>query len=98
VDNPSKPLGRNEPCHCKSGKKYKQCCLEKDEAAAREARETARAAAQAAAVDAPPPTDEVKPKTAHRGHVPHGKEAARSPTNTRGFQKSSSTPRKVGGG
>lgn len=24
-------LGRNEPCHCKSGKKYKHCCLNKDE-------------------------------------------------------------------
>ena len=24
------PLGRNEPCHCGSGRKYKRCCLEKD--------------------------------------------------------------------
>lgn len=24
-------LGRNEPCHCGSGKKYKKCCLHKDE-------------------------------------------------------------------
>ncbi|MDJ0764608.1 MAG: SEC-C domain-containing protein [Myxococcota bacterium] len=24
-------LGRNEPCHCGSGKKYKRCCLRKDE-------------------------------------------------------------------
>jgi len=23
-------LGRNEPCHCGSGKKYKKCCLDKD--------------------------------------------------------------------
>lgn len=22
---------RNDPCHCGSGKKYKNCCLEKDE-------------------------------------------------------------------
>jgi tetratricopeptide (TPR) repeat protein len=27
-----KKLGRNDPCHCGSGKKYKKCCLEKDEA------------------------------------------------------------------
>ena len=27
--------GRNHPCPCGSGKKYKQCCLEKDEASAR---------------------------------------------------------------
>ena len=28
----NKQVGRNEPCPCGSGKKYKQCCLEKDEA------------------------------------------------------------------
>lgn len=26
--------GRNEPCHCGSGEKYKRCCLVKDEAVA----------------------------------------------------------------
>jgi hypothetical protein len=29
--------GRNEPCHCGSGHKYKNCCLPKDEQKAREA-------------------------------------------------------------
>jgi hypothetical protein len=24
-------IGRNDPCHCGSGRKYKKCCLEKDE-------------------------------------------------------------------
>ncbi|MBU3912866.1 MAG: SEC-C domain-containing protein [Nanoarchaeota archaeon] len=24
-------IGRNEPCPCGSGKKYKKCCLEKEE-------------------------------------------------------------------
>jgi SWIM/SEC-C metal-binding protein len=34
--NPPKPqvknfdIGRNDPCHCGSGKKYKKCCLQKD--------------------------------------------------------------------
>jgi hypothetical protein len=28
-----KKIGRNEPCPCGSGKKYKKCCLAKDEAA-----------------------------------------------------------------
>jgi tetratricopeptide (TPR) repeat protein len=28
--------GRNDPCPCGSGKKYKRCCLDKDEAAERE--------------------------------------------------------------
>jgi hypothetical protein len=25
-------IGRNDPCHCGSGKKYKKCCLDKDKA------------------------------------------------------------------
>ena len=25
-------IGRNDPCHCGSGKKYKKCCAAKDEA------------------------------------------------------------------
>jgi hypothetical protein len=29
--------GRNDPCPCGSGKKYKHCCLKKDEAAEHEA-------------------------------------------------------------
>jgi len=28
--------GRNDPCHCGSGKKYKKCCQPKDEAAKHE--------------------------------------------------------------
>lgn len=26
-------IGRNDPCHCGSGQKYKRCCLEKDQRA-----------------------------------------------------------------
>jgi len=33
--------GRNQPCHCGSGVKYKRCCLAKDEEAERQARDTA---------------------------------------------------------
>jgi len=33
VDVPPEKIGRNEPCPCGSGKKYKQCCLGKHEAA-----------------------------------------------------------------
>lgn len=29
-------LGRNDACHCGSGKKYKKCCLEKDRQAERQ--------------------------------------------------------------
>jgi tetratricopeptide (TPR) repeat protein len=37
-------VGRNEPCPCGSGKKYKRCCLGKDQAFEREALSTARKA------------------------------------------------------
>jgi hypothetical protein len=32
-------LGRNEPCHCGSGRKYKKCCLEDDASRLRSERE-----------------------------------------------------------
>jgi tetratricopeptide (TPR) repeat protein len=44
-------IGRNDPCPCGSGKKYKRCCLPKHEAAAAG---RAAAAAHAAARLAPP--------------------------------------------
>jgi hypothetical protein len=37
-------IGRNDLCHCNSGKKYKKCCMASDEAAARAARPTQQAA------------------------------------------------------
>jgi tetratricopeptide (TPR) repeat protein len=40
-------IGRNDPCPCGSGKKYKKCCLANDEAAARAARPAQPAAAAA---------------------------------------------------
>jgi len=40
-------IGRNDRCPCGSGKKYKQCCLAGDEAAARAARPVQQAAAPA---------------------------------------------------
>jgi tetratricopeptide (TPR) repeat protein len=40
-------IGRNDPCACGSGKKYKKCCMAGDEAAARAARPTQLAVAPA---------------------------------------------------
>ncbi len=37
VRRPVAKLGRNEPCRCGSGKKYKKCCYEKDQATIRDA-------------------------------------------------------------
>lgn len=43
-------IGRNDPCHCGSGQKYKKCHLAKDDAA--KSAELAAAAAEAAAAQA----------------------------------------------
>jgi len=42
-------LGRNEPCHCGSGRKYKKCCLEKDAGRLRSEREAGPMATGSAA-------------------------------------------------
>ncbi len=82
-------LGRNDPCHCGSGKKYKQCHLAADEAKAREAR--AKAAAESPEPSAEPSAPAHSgPK--HKTRQPWKKSA----TNTHGFGKTS-LPRKVGG-
>ena len=45
-------IGRNDPCPCGSGQKYKRCCLDNDEAVAREKRAAANVATAAAAAAA----------------------------------------------
>ena len=83
--------GRNEPCHCGSGRKYKQCCLPKDEAEAAKARATSAAAeAEAGPVTADAAAAPPAPK--HRTQQPW--KAATS----RGFVPRSTAPRKMGGG
>ena len=83
-------LGRNDPCHCGSGKKYKQCCLGKDEEKARAAR--AKAAAEAPVADAEAEAAPASRAPKHQTRQPWKKTA----TNTHGFGKTS-LPRKVGG-
>jgi SEC-C motif len=56
-------IGRNDPCHCGSGKKYKKCCLAKDEEARR------REAAPPTPIKTPtaklaPPSREEQPEAA----------------------------------
>lgn len=82
--------GRNDPCYCGSGRKYKQCCLAKDDARASAAR------ADAASEDADQPAAEVaavppRPQK-HQTHQPW------KGATSRGFVPKSRTPRKVGGG
>jgi hypothetical protein len=91
VKTPVNPPGRNEPCHCGSGRKYKQCCLNKDEAASRAAR--AKQADQAPAAAEPSPAAAPARATPR----PRGEQPWKRAQNTRGFHKVT-TPRKVGGG
>jgi tetratricopeptide (TPR) repeat protein len=48
-------VGRNDPCPCGSGKKYKKCCLTKDEAARRTASASVSEEISASKGHAPPP-------------------------------------------
>ncbi|HET8647712.1 MAG TPA: SEC-C metal-binding domain-containing protein [Vicinamibacteria bacterium] len=89
---PAATIGRNDPCHCGSGKKYKQCHLDADEVALREAR--------AKEAGAEPSAEGVEPERAAavpRPERPHTQQPwKRSGQNTRGFHKHTA-PRKVGG-
>ena len=54
----SQKIGRNDPCPCGSGKKYKKCCLSKDEAARQKTRASQVAASlqrEEAAIETAPP-------------------------------------------
>jgi SEC-C motif len=84
-------IGRNDPCHCGSGKKYKQCHLAADEAKAREARRKAEAAAPAEAAPAAGAATQAAPRK-----PPSPQPWKRGTQNTRGFARVSAT-RKVGG-
>jgi hypothetical protein len=65
-------IGRNDPCHCGSGLKYKKCCNAKDDAA-RSAELSAQAAARAqeaaakAEAEAKAEDEEAEPASAKTG-------------------------------
>ena len=56
--------GRNDPCHCGSGNKYKKCCLAKDEAAERDSLVEAKARRDDSAVAHPLPSDKLMAEVA----------------------------------
>lgn len=63
-------IGRNDPCHCGSGQKYKKCHLAKDDAA--RSAELAEAAATAAAAQAKADADAEAEKTEEEGKAAAG--------------------------
>jgi hypothetical protein len=87
---PARP-GRNEPCHCGSGRKYKQCCLEKDNAA------LTAANAQAAAEAAAQPADDAVREAPKRTTI-HQTEQPWKASTARVYVPRPRGPRKVGGG
>jgi hypothetical protein len=89
--------GRNEPCRCGSGRKYKHCCLAKDEKKDAAARAKAAKAEEAPAT---PPEEAPAPAAAPRAPKPKTDQPWKvgSSSSTRGFVPRSRTPRKVGGG
>jgi hypothetical protein len=100
LDTGKKDVGRNDPCPCGSGKKYKNCHLDKDEAAARAARLKATEAAGAAETPPAPEASGAPARGVPARPRPHGGGAQpwkRGSASTRGFQRTTAT-RKVGGG
>lgn len=83
---------RNDPCHCGSGRKYKQCCLEKDEAEARAVRTAAAAEAPASAAVAGTEAGPTARKAAPKRPTEQPWKRSQAPL----FRRQSS-PRKVGG-
>jgi hypothetical protein len=84
-------LGRNDPCHCGSRKKYKNCHLDADEA--KERAERAKAASETAVPAEGEPHKAAPAAPRHQTRQPWKAGAQ----NTRGFQKVTAS-RKVGGG
>lgn len=63
-------LGRNEPCHCGSGKKYKKCHLEADEKADRKDREKAALNAAKVAAETAKEAEKAGNAPVHRHNEP----------------------------
>ncbi|MBZ5589288.1 MAG: SEC-C domain-containing protein [Acidobacteriia bacterium] len=82
--------GRNEPCHCGSGKKYKHCCLVKDEEADRVSREHEASAAQPTKPPAEEPPQRTPPPPRTQGQP--WKRTSRAGPGARRV----TTPRKTG--
>jgi len=87
-------LGRNDPCHCGSGKKYKQCHLSQDEAEAREARAHEQQAAGEEAASAPAEPAEIPHSREHRQQT--AQPWKRGGQTTRGVPRFTA-PRRSGG-
>jgi hypothetical protein len=67
-------LGRNEPCHCGSGRKYKKCCLEKDAGRLRSEREAGPMATGSAVSARGPAAAAAGPQRANDASAPRARQ------------------------
>jgi hypothetical protein len=81
-ENMSEKIGRNDPCHCGSGRKYKKCCSAKDDAA-RSAELAAQAAARAAASEEAS-TDVAAPGASESAKGAAGRATPNAPSKPKG--------------
>jgi len=96
--------GRNDACPCGSGKKYKKCHLQADEAShsvdLAKAQEKAAAEAAAEAAEAEGEGEEAEDKKEGKAHPPEAKRSKHAPKTPRpksaGGSRQVSTPRKAG--
>jgi|GEM_PF-1817427 hypothetical protein len=94
-------LGRNETCHCGSGKKYKKCCLSKDDGEARVAHAAAEAERKKTAAEREPAEDapaSTESELVQKGRSPFEGKSGFWENNDRGGQTSGSTGRSPGSG
>ncbi len=94
IVRPERP-GRNEPCHCGSGKKYKKCHLDADEAADRKLYQ--QAVAKAAAAAAAEAAEEKDEKASRPAHAKPEREHGSSHAPNRNSPGKAIFQRKVGG-
>jgi hypothetical protein len=87
------PIGRNDPCHCGSGKKYKKCHLEKDELEGRKKRE--KAALNAAAVASKKGETETAPSSDSKPKPPRQGGWIKKMANKVGFFRDKSLERRI---
>lgn len=98
------PPGRNDPCHCGSGKKYKKCCETKDETKEHKVFEKQMAEADKAFAKEKEKEEaggESKAEKSHGTTSPANPKGAPSHTaqrHTQAFTPKFNMPRKSGGG
>ena len=98
---PAVTVGRNDPCHCGSGKKYKKCHEEKDEAARHQVLEKKWEQSQKA-FDKEKAEEETKANPTNAPAAPHAPahttQKVNQPKHTSFVTPKFNMPRKSGGG